>query len=786
MSRQRRWFGGGLFLGGLAVIVVAAVGVLVGHRSLDRAENDGTILINLTAREQVAVVRYVRDVLAMSAGVESATADLTEDLLATTAALRDGGVVEGFQGSTHETVAVAPPANDRVRRKVRNMSLLVEQLVATGDAVLATEISDPEYSALVHELRVLDAQLGSVTKDLSGELILDAQRTRQRIVEIQEALALLLLVVLVASAVMKVRGSRRAVERAESRFDDVFESAPVGAAEVDTKGRIVRANSAFSRLVGGTTRETSGALLFSFIHSEDRDWHKQRLDEIVAGQREASQDEVRYTAVDGTVRWVQESISREQGDGTAILVHAQDLSRVKHAHELLEFSALHDSLTGLANRSLLADRAKQLLANRDVGTVAALFVDLDHFKDVNDTLGHSVGDHVLQEIARRLSHICRDADTVARFGGDEFVVLAAGLDSPDAAIEFAERIHHTVVQPMRIDGRRVQIAASIGLTISSGDDDAESLVRDADLAMYAAKEAGRDRLTVFDRQMRDDLVGRVKLEAELRAGLERDELELHYQPVFAGSNELHLVGVEALVRWNHPTEGQLMPGAFLPLAESSGLMATIDEWVVRQALAQLQEWSSREDRLADAQLMVNAAPLNFGDPSFPDRIASAVLKAQIAPDRLVLELVESAVLEQPAIAHQVIAALRSRHVQVVLDDFGTGYSSLSHLTDLDIDGLKVDRTFVTGVASDPQRLAIVESVLAMTNALNLSVVAEGIEDHADLETLRVHRTMMLQGYGLCRPLPVDELEAFVSAGGGQPAAHQADLAGGGDGGGYGI
>ncbi|MFV1989862.1 MAG: putative bifunctional diguanylate cyclase/phosphodiesterase, partial [Acidimicrobiales bacterium] len=397
---------------------------------------------------------------------------------------------------------------------------------------------------------------------------------------------------------------------------------------------------------------------------------------------------------------------------------------------------LQDDLTGLANRAALEERLDLAVAMTaaNESLLGVLFIDIDRFKMVNDSLGHSQGDLVLKVVGKRIESACRGSDFVARWGGDEFVVVLCELSGQEEAEALSDRLRLVLADPVSLDGRSVTVTASVGIVLSRGGDDRQALLRDADLAMYRAKERGPSQRVVFEIGMRESLVAQIKLERELKHAISNGGLRVYYQPIFE-SVDLKLTGVEALIRWDHPKAGQLRPGDFLPVAASSGLMSAVDDWVLKESLRQLSTWSQRDDELSTTRLMVNSSTGNFTDPSYPQRVRRALQDAGVSPDRLVLELLETAVLDRPSVAHSVVDELRELGVSVYLDDFGTGYSSLSYLTDLYVDGIKIDRSFVSGSATDPQRRAIISSIISMAQAMKIPVVAEGGIDEEILATL---------------------------------------------------
>jgi diguanylate cyclase (GGDEF)-like protein len=441
----------------------------------------------------------------------------------------------------------------------------------------------------------------------------------------------------------------------------------------------------------------------------------------------------------------------------------------ERAERELAHQELHDSLTQLPNRTLLRDRTARALerAGASGSPVAALVVDLDNFKLVNDALGHSRGDRLLTTLAHRLATALRLEDeragehTLARVGGDEFVVLREDLEDEHEAITTAESIRQALRAPFALDGEEIRVTASIGIAVSSGRDrsterdaddllrDADDLLRDADVAMHRAKERGRDRYEVFDQEMRARLLGRIALEAELRGAIERRELTLRYQPVVS-VDDTALVGVEALVRWQHPTRGLLGPAEFVPVAEESDLIVTIGEWVIDEACAQLLRWRESGSQAADVRMSVNVSARQL-TPQLVDVVADALRRSGISPALLALEITESLLIEQAGTSSEILEQLRQLGVAIVLDDFGTGYSSLGYLKSFPLDQLKLDRTFVSQLGDDPRSAKIVSATIEMARALGMTVVAEGVETADQLHVLRRLGCDYAQGYHFAEP-----------------------------------
>ena len=440
------------------------------------------------------------------------------------------------------------------------------------------------------------------------------------------------------------------------------------------------------------------------------------------------------------------------------------------AQRELAHQAVHDALTGLPNRTLLLDRLDRALlhARREGIAVAVLFVDLDNFKLINDTLGHHTGDYLLRLVADRLRDSVRVADegarlatdTVARFGGDEFVLIGEGLERLEDANGIAERIAARFAQPFTIGGEQLFITASTGVAVTDGHSTPEAMIRDADAAMYHAKSRGRARVEVFDEALRGRLLHRLGREKVLRQAIERDELVLHYQPIFAVA-ERAIVGAEALIRWRQPDNSLLSAGEFIPLAEETGLITQIDEWVVADACRQLAAWRQAGVTHRDLTVSVNLSARQVEDAGFLERLAVVLEESGADPRSLGLEITESVLIQHTDSPMAVLEGLRRLGVRLILDDFGTGYSSLSYLQRLPLDALKLDRTFVAGIGEPGRDREIVAALLNLARVLELDVVAEGVETEAQQTCLAELDCPRAQGFHLARPMPAEELLSLI-------------------------
>jgi diguanylate cyclase (GGDEF)-like protein len=447
-------------------------------------------------------------------------------------------------------------------------------------------------------------------------------------------------------------------------------------------------------------------------------------------------------------------------EGGALISHV-DITWRKSLERQLSHRATHDPVTGLPNRTLLTDRLTQALqrAARTGHRVAVMFCDLDQFKVINDTMGHVVGDRVVRTVARRLESACRTSDSVTRFGGDEFVIVAEDITSDDDARAVAERLREAATAPLEIDGVDLWFGMSLGVVTTDGDvrsssRDSDDLLRDADTAMYRAKDLGRNRVVLFDSTMRDDVASRLEVSMALRHAVERDELRLEFQPEFSCADG-RVVGVEALVRWQHPQRGLLGPNEFIEAAEESGTIIDIGAWVLDQACREAAAWS----KIAGPgfSVAVNLSSEQLAEPGFYDRVADCLRRHSLDPARLVLELTESALVRDPESVARMLHRLSDLGVWISVDDFGTGYSSLAYLQRFPVDVLKIDRSFVTRMVETPKGTALVHGIVDLAHALGLLTVAEGVEDEEQRRAVARAGCDAYQGYVSAMPLPAHEV-----------------------------
>ena len=523
------------------------------------------------------------------------------------------------------------------------------------------------------------------------------------------------------------------------------------------KGFITDGNEAAERLLGYSLREVLGRQVLDFMSDDTR----QLVVEQVRAQREEPYEAVvvRKDGVHVPVEIVGKTIS--VGSEIHRLTVVRDIRARKEAQARIEFMAMHDALTHLPNRAFLVERLgrMQAQAERAKHALAVLFLDLDNFKNINDSLGHHAGDRLLREVAIRLTAAVRQADMVARLGGDEFVVVLAEIAEPQDAARVAAKLLDTIAAPLLLDGYKVSVSGSIGIGLFPHDgDNAEMLIRYADVAMYHAKDNGRSNYQFFAPDMSAHSLDALNQENLLREALARDQFVLHFQPqVDVASGRL--TGLEALLRWQHPTDGLIGPANFIELAEKRGLISAIGRWVVARACRQIKSW--HDAGLARVPVAVNLSAVEFRQADLVPSIDAALRHAGLAPQYLEIELTESALLDSVGAIGERLRALKALGVRLTIDDFGTGYSSLAYLKQYPIDRLKIDRSFVQDTPNDPDDVAIVTAILQMAQGLKLATVAEGVETVDQLALLRQLGCGDCQGYLVSHPVAAMEMENFL-------------------------
>ena len=552
------------------------------------------------------------------------------------------------------------------------------------------------------------------------------------------------------------RATEAQLRDAQERFRSAFDWAPIGMGLTSLDGRFFRVNRALAQMVGRTEEQLEGASVIALTHEEDREASTDAMRRVVADNQSGYRMEKRYLHADGRPVWVKLSVSLvRDSDGAPLYFVSQieDITERRASGELLAHQAIHDPLTGLPNRLLFVDRLRRALGEAsDDQRIAVLFMDLDHFKIVNDSLGHPAGDRLLVALADRVRAALRPSDVVARFGGDEFTVLCRDVPDEQAARLVANRISSAIAQPIALAEGEVFVTASIGIALSGGElETPETLLRNADAAMYRAKEQGRARAEVYESEAHDRAVRHLRTGNELHRALERGELRMHYQPIIRLEDGA-VTGFEALLRWEHPERGLVRPDEFVGLAEETGLVVPIGSWALEESCRQAVRW---HEAGADVSMSVNLSPRQLAEPGLVDDVARVLRETGVRPEKVWLEITENTLMRDAESMARSLGSLRSLGVHLAVDDFGTGYSSMTYLKRFPVDALKVDRSFVDGLGREPEDTAICTAVVSLAHALGLRAIAEGVETPEQLAELRTLGCEMAQGYLFGKPQPAE-------------------------------
>ncbi|MBA2274250.1 MAG: EAL domain-containing protein [Actinobacteria bacterium] len=549
----------------------------------------------------------------------------------------------------------------------------------------------------------------------------------------------------------------------DTRFHNTFGNSRTGVALIDLEGAFMDVNHALCEFVGYSKRALRATTLQALTHPDDLEADL-ALRRMLTEEISSYQTEGRFIHADGYPVWGLWCVSTVCDDGrpAGFLCQVHDISKLKQMQAELIHQTLHDPLTGLPNRSLFIDRLTVALARleRSSNDVAVLFMDLDRFKRVNDSMGHAAGDRLLRAVATRLKESVRPGDSPARIGGDEFTILCEDVRGEAGAIAIAGRITEAMAQPFALDEGDVFSNASVGVAVAKQGDatDPEALIRDADAAMYHAKEKGKGRYELFSPAMHVRSSNRLGNDNALHRAIERGELRLFYQPEIRLETG-RIVAAEALLRWAHPEKGLLEPDAFIPTAEEIGLILPIGDWVLGEACRQAARWAESTDKAMVVSVNISARQLPHSELVYT--IRDAINESSIEPSHLFLEITESAMMEDADSAISALATLHSLGVGLSVDDFGTGYSSFNYIKTLDVDSLKIHRDFVAGVTRDPGDLAIVRAIITLAKSLGLKVVAEGVETAEQMSAIRALGCDLAQGHYFAPPQPADQISELL-------------------------
>ena len=556
---------------------------------------------------------------------------------------------------------------------------------------------------------------------------------------------------------------RRRNEATLLRIAAFVESSQDAVISTTADGRVATWNAGATKMFGYSAVEAEGRPI-SLLELPDREGEIEGILQRIRSGEPVVQYESERICKDGSILEVAVSVSpiRDSlGELAGIASITRDIGDRKRAQELILFQSFHDSLTGLPNRALLMERLNLCLAKARRGgkLLAVLFLDLDLFKTINDGFGHRTGDAVFEEVSRRLAQSVRESDTVARVGGDEFVVLLPEIAKAEDAAFVARKLLEVIARPFSSGDRRIDLTTSIGVAVYPADgQEPEALLRSADNAMARAKERGRNNFQMSVPELTEEAVQRLTVQAGLRQAIEKEELILHYQPVLSLTSG-RIVAMEALVRWQHPAKGLIMPAAFIDVAEKAGMMVPLGEWVLGTAARQARVW--QEMGFPELRIAINLSPSQFHEKNLITTVENALLRAELKPDSLEIEITEGVAMEDAQVTLSNLLALRDLNVGVSIDDFGTGYSSLSYLKRFPVTTLKIDRSFITDVVSNSADAGIVRAVVAMAHGLKLNVIAEGVETKEQFSYLRENGCDALQGFWFSRPLPVESVENLL-------------------------
>jgi diguanylate cyclase (GGDEF)-like protein/PAS domain S-box-containing protein len=602
----------------------------------------------------------------------------------------------------------------------------------------------------------------------AGPILAHIAQTRRDVLRIVGMLAVALMILLFLAftgASRRLGRQNRQLRRSEERFQSLVKNSIDVQLIADASGVITFESAAVERVLGYRPQDRLGRDAFDDLHPDDRAWAVQTFQDVARLPGSQVAAEVRVRHADGS--WlVIEAVAKNLLDDPAvggIVINYRDVTARKSLEDELKRQAFHDSLTGLANRALFADRLQHAIsrAERAPTAIAVLFVDLDDFKTVNDSLGHSEGDQLLIAVADRLRSGVRAGDTIARMGGDEFAILIEDPVEGETPVDVGRRLLGQLEAPFVHGGKELFVRASIGIaTTRSRDYSADEVLRNADVAMYTAKSNGKSRLEVFEPGMHTAALTRLALKGDLERALERGEFALVYQPIVRlGGGRLS--GVEALLRWQHRDRGTVGPTEFIPVAEETGLILPLGRWVLEQACAQAAAWNAMASQ--PITMSVNVSGRQLQQSGFATEVAEVLRATDLAPELLTLELTESVLMQDAEAATRMLVDLKALGVRLAIDDFGTGYSSLNYLRRFPIDELKIDRSFVASLDDGPTQSAVVLSILRLSETLHLETVAEGIEEPSQLALLRDLGADLGQGYFFARPLSVDGMTDLIAA-----------------------
>jgi len=664
---------------------------------------------------------------------------------------------------------------------IMNISKPLTQLSEYAGRVAVKDFSDVPVITSDDEVGQLAKAMSAMTGQISDLVTSLEDRVRQKTRELKEARDELREKVqertselMRTNTQLKIEIAERkvigdALRKAEKKYRTIFENAVEGIYQSSPSGRFQDTNPALARILGYKSPEELMSSIYDIGTQMYVDPNRRKdFLELLEKRDQVKNFVSKVRKRDGRIIWISENVRKiidETGKIVCFEGSIEDITMRKKAEDQLKRQAFHDPLTGLPNRALFLDHLRMAMerARRRKHMFAVLYMDLDRFKVVNDSLGHDAGDELLRGVARVLEGCGRSVDTIARFGGDEFAILQEEISAPKDAITIARRILEGVRQPFNIGGNEVFTSASLGIVLKTdGYDRPEALLRDADTAMYRAKELGKSRFKVFNKKMHDQALELMALETDLRRAVDLHEFEVAYQPIVSLESRM-VCGFEALVRWRHPDHGIIGPSDFISLAEDTGLIYTIDNMVLKEACTQVKRWQNVLGVTSgeDLTININISGKHFGQSMLVGQVARAMEASGLGSESLFLEITESALMDNPSMAEDMLQQLKDIGVRICIDDFGTGYSSLSYLQRFPIDVVKVDRSFIDAVDIDADSQAIVRTVFSLGESMGLKIVAEGVETAEQLAFLEDEGCRFVQGYFFFKPMSVEDVDKLL-------------------------
>ena len=749
-------------IGALYLVLIASI---VGYNAVAVARERGAALIvNIAARQRALAEGYVKDVVLKSQGTQADPEGGAALLLANAEALLQGGEVTAVQGADADITIPVASSDPRVIAKLDEEEKLIEKLIADGSLLLKMKPSDPGYAAQLQQVRIVGAQLSSISNDAVGQMTLDTEAAFDRLVRVSIGLGALGAILAVSMGLLL----RRVAARRSARFRSLVDNASDIITVLDAEGTIRYQTASGGRLVGAPADQLLGTNYLDLVEADDRGHLAALLSGLAASEGKTATAQYRLRQTDGGMRHIESIASNLISDPAirGLVLNTRDVTERKALEDELAHQAFHDSLTGLSNRAVFREMVEHALtrSKRNGQRLAVLILDLDGFKTVNDSQGHDVGDQLLVEVGIRLKSCARASDAVARLGGDEFAVLLEdGVDEAHAK-HMAKRLLTELLLPFEIGGRELFIGASVGIAFNTDEDmQPEALIRNADTAMYAAKATGKGRYEVFQPLMHRRAREQFEVQSDLQHAIARDEFLVHYQPIVDVPTQA-ILGMEALIRWEHPTRGLLPPVEFIGIAEEIGLIVPIGRWVLEEACRQTAEWRAQYPAASDLYVSVNLSTRQLLEPDLVEQVRVVLAETQLDPAALMLEITEGSLMQGVTETAVKLRGLKDLGVRLAVDDFGTGSSSLGYLRRFPIDVLKIDKSFVDEITGEgPDGPALVRAIIDLAKNLHLATVAEGIELTEQLTELRAAGCGSGQGYLFARPLRSEAMATLLEA-----------------------